>query len=265
MDFILDLLINFALQMIFTLGFIFVSGKLISFCNARFYRNFGERGRAVCIATGFIGTPVHEASHALMCIVFRHKINEIKFFQPNSSDGTLGYVSHSYNPKSLYQRVGNLFIGIAPILVGSVILGGLLYLLLPEMYGDVLGQLKKTDFVSDFVQSFVYIGKAFMDMFAYAVTWQFWVFLAAGSFIGLHMTLSDADVKGAFSGVRLFAAAFLIADIVLLTVGKSLLASLTDGVILFGTFLLFFFCLFLLIAVLLLPVSFVIGKFMRRR
>lgn len=123
--------------MVFTLGFVFLFGKVIALCNGAFYRNFGSKGRAVCYATGFIGTPVHEASHALMCLIFGHKIVEIKFFQPNSSDGTLGYVRHSYNPKNIYQKVGCLFIGIAPVLVGALILAGLLYLLLPELFGAV--------------------------------------------------------------------------------------------------------------------------------
>ena len=68
--------------MVFTLGLVFLFGKVIALCNGAFYRNFGSKGRAVCYATGFIGTPVHEASHALMCLIFGHKIVEIKFFPP---------------------------------------------------------------------------------------------------------------------------------------------------------------------------------------
>lgn len=265
MDFVIELIVNFALQMLFTLGFIFLFGKVIALCNARFYKNFGSRGHVVCIATGFIGTPVHEASHALMCLIFGHKITEIKFFQPNSSDGTLGYVSHSYNPKNLYQKVGNLFIGIAPILIGFLILGGLLYLLLPEMFGDVLHELDQVDFISDFGQSFVYIGKAFVDMFSYIGNWQWWVFLLVGSFIGLHMTLSKADMQGALSGIIVFLLLFLIVDLVLLLIKKSLLVSFTNAILTFGTFLLFFFCLFFLIAVVLLIISAIIGKVTRDR
>lgn len=244
--------------MLFTLGFIFLFGKVISLCNARFYQNFGSRGHAVCIATGFIGTPVHEASHALMCLIFGLKITEIKFFQPNSSDGTLGYVSHSYNPKNIYQKVGNLFIGIAPILVGFLILGGLLYLLLPEMFGDVLRELDQVDFISDF-------GQAFVNMFSYIGNWQWWVFLLVGSFIGLHMTLSKADMQGALSGIIVFLLLFLIVDLILLLIKKSLLVSFTNAILTFGTFLLFFFCLFFLIAVVLLILSAIIGKVMRNR
>lgn len=265
MDFILEIIVNFALQMLFTLGFIFLFGKVIALCNARFCRNFGSRGHAVCIATGFIGTPVHEASHALMCLIFGHKITEIKFFQPSSSDGTLGYVSHSYNPKNIYQKVGNLFIGIAPILVGFLILGGLLYLLLPEMFGDVLRELNQVDFISDFGQSFVFIGKAFVNMFSYIGSWQWWVFLLIGSFIGLHMTLSNADMHGALSGIIVFLLIFFVVDIILLLIKKSLLIAFTNAILTLGTFLLFFFCLFFLIAIVLLILSTIIGKVIRSR
>lgn len=260
MNFILNLAASFAVQMIATLGILFLFGKVIAFCNTRFYRNFGSKGHAVCIATGFIGTPIHEAAHALMCVVFRHKITEIKFFQPNSSDGTLGYVNHSYNPKSLYQRIGNFFIGIAPILVGSLILSGLLYFLLPEMVEEKLSQLEKVDFVSDFGSALFYIGKAVTTMFGYILTWQFWVFLLAGSFIALHMTLSRADVQGALSGVLLVAVVFLVVDGILLVIKKSLLASFTNVILTCGTFLLFFCCLFFLLAVVLLILSTMIAK-----
>ena len=59
------------------------------------------------------GVAVHELGHALFCIIFRHKIEDMKLFSPEE-DGTLGYVSHTYNTKSIYQRIGNFFIGTGP-------------------------------------------------------------------------------------------------------------------------------------------------------
>ena len=265
MEFILELSVNFALQMLFTLGIIFLFGKALAFCNARFYRNFGARGRAVCIATGLIGTPVHEASHALMCLLFGHKIVEIRFFQPDASDGTLGYVRHSYNPKNLYQRAGNLFIGIAPVLFGSLILGGLLYLLLPELFRSVLAELGQADFVSACGQSFVRFGTAFVQMFAYIGSWQWWGFVLLGSLIGLHMTLSKADTQGALSGLIVYLLLFLIADLVLLCIGRGTLIAFTNAILTFGTFLLFFFCVFLFIAAVLLLISALLATVFFRR
>ena len=258
-------ILSFVLQMVFTLGFVFLFGKVIALCNGAFYRNFGSKGRAVCYATGFVGTPVHEASHALMCLIFGHRIVEIKFFQPNSSDGTLGYVRHSYNPKNIYQKVGCLFIGIAPVLVGALILAGLLYLLLPELFGAVSAEIASVDFAEDTGASFGHIWRSFVLMFSYIGTWQWWVFLLIGSLIALHMTLSKEDIKGALSGIITYLAIFLIADIILALVGGNLLSSFTGGVMAAGTFLLFFFCIFLVIALLLLAVSFIVKAISQRR
>jgi hypothetical protein len=77
----------------------------------------------------WLGTTIHEAGHALFAVIFRHKINKIKFFSPDPATGTLGYVDHSYNKKSLYQQVGNLFIGIGPIIMCCLVLYALSYLL----------------------------------------------------------------------------------------------------------------------------------------
>ena len=250
--------LNFALQMLFTVGLVFLFGKAIALCNAKFYSNFGERGRTVCYVTGFIGTPVHECSHALMCLIFRHKIIEVKFFKFDSSDGVLGYVRHTYNRRSLYQRIGNLFIGVAPLVVGSLILAGLLYLLLPQLFSQVWEELSAVNFLTDIGGSFGHIWQAFAGMFSYMGTWQFWLFVLLGSLIALHMTLSRADISGARSGLVAYAAIFLITDLVLALIGGSVLAAFTGGVLACGAFLLFFFCVFAVIALILLAVSFIV-------
>lgn len=257
--------LNFALQMLFTVGFVFLFGKVIALCNAKFYSNFGGRGRTVCYVTGFIGTPVHECSHALMCLIFGHKITEIKFFSFDSTDGVLGYVRHSYNRKSLYQRIGNLFIGVAPVVVGALILAGLLYLLLPQLFSKVWAELSSVNFLTDTGGSFRHIWRAFVGMFSYMGTWQFWVFVLIGSLIALHMTLSRADISGALSGLAAYVAIFLVADLVLAIIGHGVLAAFTGGVLVCGTFLFYFFCIFIVIALVLLALSFIIRAVRRAR
>ena len=133
------------------------------------------------------------------------------------------------------------------------------------MFGDVLRELDQVDFIYDFGQSFVYIGKAFVNMFSYIASWQWWVFLLIGSFIGLHMTLSKADMQGALSGIIVFLLLFLTVDLILLLIKRNFLISFTNAILAFGIFLLFFFCLFLLIAVVLLIISAIIGKVMSSR
>lgn len=66
----------------------------------------------------FIGTPLHELSHAFMCLVFGHKITDMRLLILDPNSNVAGYVSHTYNKNNFYQNLGNFFIGIAPILGG---------------------------------------------------------------------------------------------------------------------------------------------------
>ena len=72
--------------------------------------------------TGWLGTPIHESSHLLMCPVFRHRIDEVAFFEPDRKSGRLGYVRHSFHQGNWFEEMGNLFIGIAPLMGGSLVL-----------------------------------------------------------------------------------------------------------------------------------------------
>ena len=59
-----EILKNFALQNLVTIGAIVLFGFLIAMCNRIFYWNFGRYGRVACYITGAIGTPVHECSRS---------------------------------------------------------------------------------------------------------------------------------------------------------------------------------------------------------
>ena len=198
----LNVFIFYLLHVALTVGLFCLFGVVIAACNKLFYASLGNKSRLVCYATGFIGTPIHELSHALMCLIFRHKITEIKLFQINSADGVLGYVNHTYNPRNIYQHIGNFFIGIAPVLVGFLILTGLFYLLLPEVFNACVGMIGAVNWTNGVGGFFGILTDLFGVLFDCFGMWQWWVFVIVGSFIALHMTLSKADWKGAFSGIH---------------------------------------------------------------
>ena len=159
---------------------------------------------------GWLGTIVHELGHAIFCIVFGHKITAMKLFDPDPKTGTLGYVEHSYNSANVYQQVGNFFIGIGPILLGTAIIYFLSYLLLG---------LNPFNLAVNFniASSHIYSWDALMQIFQVLWTssvsllrevfswhnlaaWQFYVFIYLAFAIGSSITLSPPDIKGALKG-----------------------------------------------------------------
>lgn len=253
---ITDILVCFLLQIVFTIGIIFLFGWLIALCNRKFYANFGKYGIIVCYMTGFIGTPVHELSHALACLVFGHKITEIKLFQINSDDGTLGYVRHSYNPKNIYQRIGNFFIGIAPILVILSLLYLVAWLLMPGFVEELESLSASVNYI-DFSDVIGYVWNVIQSFLGNIATWQWWVYVMIGIVLALHMTLSGADIKGAFNGLVFLIATLLIADIAIGLISQSALSSFTRYVVNIGSGLLCILLLALIISVIAVAASFI--------
>ena len=188
----MDALINSLIQVGVFIAAVYIVGFIISLINRLFYHFVGS-SKAVVYATGFIGTPIHELSHALLCLVFFHKINEIKLFQINSEDGTLGYVNHSYNKKNLYQVIGNFFIGVAPILVGTVFLILMMWLITPLTFDAVNAAMRVKGSYADFGTMAWGATKAF---FSGVTDWRWWLYLILVIFVAIHMNLSKADLKG---------------------------------------------------------------------
>lgn len=71
---------------------------------------------------GLPGTIVHEGSHVIACLLFGHRVDRVRWFDPQATDGSLGSVEHSYNPSSAYQRVGTIVIGLSPLIAGASVL-----------------------------------------------------------------------------------------------------------------------------------------------
>ena len=125
---------------------------------------------------GLPGTVVHEASHVIACVLFRHRVHRVKWFDPSAVDGALGSVEHSYDPSSAYQRVGTIVIGLAPLLAGAAVLLLAARLLL----GVPLVPL------ADLTQ---------------VAAWRWALFVYVSLSVGGSMHLSASDVRGMWRGV----------------------------------------------------------------
>jgi hypothetical protein len=160
---------------------------------------------------GWLGTIIHELGHALFCLIFRHKITAMKLFDPDPETGTLGYVQHTYDSSNIYQLVGNFFIGIGPIILGTALIYLLLYLLLGlnpfkfslnvslptvNVYSwDILTRIFQTIWTSS--------SQLITGIFSWhnLSTWQFYVFIYLTFTIGSSIILSPSDIKGTLKGL----------------------------------------------------------------
>lgn len=258
---------NLLQQLLFTVGIIVIFGFITAIGRRGFSRIIGPGGdRVVNYGTGFIGTPVHELSHALACVVFGHKIVEMRLYSPNSGDGSLGYVNHSYNPKNLYHRIGNFFIGIAPILGGSAVLLLLMRFMVPAVHVEVMGILGSVHLTEGFfslstltayLAASVEMILAIFNPANLSNVW-WWVFVILAIMISSHMELSGADIKGSVSGVITLALLFLAADCILSLVGASTLLSFTATIMSFGATVAGFLVISLVFSLILLLVALVV-------
>ncbi|RXA18484.1 hypothetical protein EQO05_10885 [Methanosarcina sp. MSH10X1] len=188
-------------------GSLILVGMILGFLEnrANFYiqKTFGRKG---ILATAWIGTPIHELGHLLMCYVFRHRINKFKLFDRKAKDGVLGYVNHSWNPKSLYQNIGNFFIGMGPIFSGTAALILGMHLLLPDSFARAADYLALEPARPDqymLTKIFALTTGLFESIFSAEnlLSLNFWIYFALAIGISSHIALSREDLKGAGRGL----------------------------------------------------------------
>ncbi|MCI1859627.1 MAG: hypothetical protein LKI80_16010 [Sporolactobacillus sp.] len=169
--------------------------------------------------TAWLGTPIHELGHAVMCFVFAHHVTGIKLFQKVDTGGTIGYVTHTFNPASLYQRIGNFYIGLAPLLSGSLAIFAAAVWFVPDS-ASLLTQAAGNS------SAFSLVDPSSWPLFAHEagrllgslptknhVTSQgFWLFFVFSLCVASHMSLSREDVRGATDGVGALAVLIIVAD-----------------------------------------------------
>lgn len=267
---ITDVLLDFLLQLLFTVGVIAIFGLFIALCRRAFYRCVGAPAYKTLLVTGVIGTPIHELSHAFFCLVFAHKITEIKLYKLNTDDGTLGYVKHSYNPRNLYCQIGNFFIAVAPILGGSGVLLLLMFLLTPSMFANVTETLRAAASFSSgssgFGGYFALFGSVIRDIFALEnvknALW--WVFIVLAIMISSHMELSTQDIKSGVLGLVLFVILLFVADLILGLFFPAALATCTSAMLSFSAALGVFLAISGVFCVLTVGIGVLVGLFRRK-
>ena len=242
LDVILTTFANLFVQIVFTAGVVGLCGMFISFCNRCFCDCLGDTAFFVVRFSGFIGTPVHELSHALMCLAFGHRITDMKVYSFKKRSKTLGYVEHSYNRRNVYHLIGNFFIGIAPIVVGSLVVTLFVWLLTPWMYSDMVKAFgdvvsaNGADFFVELVKSIVSVFLSFFRLGNFT-SWRWWLCIILAFAISIHMEISRSDIKGGLKGLGVIVLILLVVDLVLAILFPNALSAMTSGFVSAGIYL----------------------------
>jgi hypothetical protein len=238
------------------LGMMILFGLLLGILREHTILNFQRSfGRTAVMITGFIGVPIHELSHAIAAFLFAHRIDAVKLYQKPDEEGVMGYVSHSYNKNSIYQQIGNFFIGVAPIFGGTLSMIILLRFILPEAYYRFLVLLEQSadytvinkDVILAMLTSIVDLIKIIFNAGNFKNPY-YYLFLFVLIGISSHISLSPADMRGAARGIGAVFILFLILN-TFFTINYLKYAILLTG--------------FLMIAVIFSAAAFLISLFFR--
>jgi len=187
---------------------------------------------------GWLGCSVHELSHAFFALIFGHKIKEMVLFEPNSKGEALGHVSHTYHKKSIYQKIGNFFIGIGPLLAGGLVL---------LLINLILFRINITEFSKYRISAETFFNFQIFKQIVVAtwsgllvyknlvtfgnseVWWRSALLIYVLYSIGSSMTLSKPDVKGALAGFLWIVVFILTFNLLTRWIGDFAIRFLTQG------------------------------------
>ncbi|MCK4274510.1 MAG: hypothetical protein KAW90_06410 [Dehalococcoidales bacterium] len=221
--FIKDLVVATLSQMASLFAGVFIFGLLIHFISQLTFksleRSFGSKG---VYFVAWLGTPIHELGHALFCVIFLHRIVEIRFFKPDPLTGTLGYVTHTWSKTNPWAVLGNFFIGIGPVVLGCAVLFTTFYFLIPnssQVWDSIIfevGEMGESHSISNYLAVFQSSSLALVRIiftFSNLASWQFWVFVYLSICVASNIRLSLSDIKGSLSGLGCVVLIFLLINI----------------------------------------------------
>ena len=171
-------------------------------------------GRPFLLGSFALSTPLREAGHVAMAVLFWHRVEQARFLDLDAVDGEMGYVEHSYHPRNPIAQLGNFFFAIGPVLLA--LLAVLIIFL--SCFGGVmeeffleLSALAGTGSVTDYLRVGVglipkMVFSESVSVFAKIVGGLLLLLVCMGVFVSLGELLEGVFGAAIYAGITLVAA-----------------------------------------------------------
>ena len=221
-------------------GVLFISGLILTWISRWTGNSFQQffYPRLGLYVFGIIGIPLHELSHAVFAKVFFHEIKKVKWFDPKGRGGSHGAVTHAYDEKNLYHRIGLFFIGMGPVLLTPVLILVAYYGLVPSAGHFSIQTNHPMALAEHFLRSFV-AGQNWHSL-------KFYFFLYLTICVTSQMELSPEDFAVARGGIFPFLLLLLIVNLLAYAFGFDLHSKL---ILIFNSLYSLWAACFLMVAV----------------
>jgi hypothetical protein len=174
---------------------------------------------------GWLGTAIHEIGHLIGALIFRVPVAGVKLFAPDRRTGMLGSVSIKPNYGNLYQYIGLFFVGIAPVVFGTLAIYLALYGLFYTQISEVWRLIDRRILIfGPSASSILSSGLAFLRFVfspQHFLDWRFYLFLYIAFAVGSSISLSSYDIVAARPGCLTFIVLLFLFNTVLLSIGAT--------------------------------------------
>lgn len=249
----------FASLLLLTLAPPVLFGLVVWLCQRLFCIFVGEySGRPLLLAASALSTPLREAGHAIACMLFFHRIEDMCLFNANDPDGELGFVEHSYNPRNPIALLGNLAYALAPVALGLFAVLVVFLSCFRGVIGPFFDEIallgaSGAGFSEYAATTFSLIPQMFAGGTAGIVSKIIGTALIVLICLGIHVT--PREITDAFSGLLIYALVAALASFVLALLDARVVRMVTAGLGGFATAIAALFAVVLLAAAALLVIG----------
>lgn len=143
---------------------------------------------------------IHELAHLIMALIFTNRITEVKLLN-FSNDGTLGYVSFAkvnsnFKIRNLYQNIGDFYVGLAPIIIGSGLFLITSKFINNDLFKSIIKLSEKNETIFDLLASF-----RNLNNLQYLFNFNLILFILIIFSISSLFLLSKSDWEGCLQGI----------------------------------------------------------------